>query len=209
MSKKKIFYSYDNGMKNYPLTMGSRGSSGIDLCSQKSYRIERGASKLIETGLHVQIPEGYEIQIRPRSGLALKHGITVLNTPGTVDSDYRGEIGVILVNHSNKAFYITPGDRIAQAVVMKVETLDFEFEEVESLEKSERGDGGFGSTGVKSEAIFEKTELEKPVKEEKVPEKKEKVLEKKEKVSEEVSEEEAPKKKSGRKPKKIEENKEE
>ncbi|NCC80470.1 MAG: dUTP diphosphatase [Clostridia bacterium] len=202
MSKKKIFYSYDNGMKSYPLTMGSRGSSGIDLCSQKSYRIERGASKLIETGLHVQIPEGYEIQIRPRSGLALKHGITVLNTPGTVDSDYRGEIGVILVNHSNKAFYITPGDRIAQAVVMKVETLDFDFEEVESLEKSERGEGGFGSTGVKSEAIFEKTELEEPVKEEKVPEKKEE-------VSEEESTEEAPKKKRGRKPKKIEENKEE
>jgi dUTP pyrophosphatase len=202
MSKKKIFYSYDNGMKSYPLTMGSRGSSGIDLCSQKSYRIERGASKLIETGLHVQIPEGYEIQIRPRSGLALKHGITVLNTPGTVDSDYRGEIGVILVNHSNKAFYITPGDRIAQAVVMKVETLDFDFEEVESLEKSERGEGGFGSTGVKSEAIFEKTELEEPVKEEKKSVKKEE-------VSEEESTEEAPKKKRGRKPKKIEENKEE
>lgn len=202
MSKKKIFYSYDNGMKNFPLRMGSRGSSGIDLCSQKSYRIERGSSKLIETGIHVQIPEGYEIQIRPRSGLALKHGITVLNTPGTVDSDYRGEIGVILVNHSNKAFYITPGDRIAQMVVMKVETLDFDFEEVESLEKSERGEGGFGSTGVKSEAIFEKTELEEPVKEEKKSVKKEE-------VSEGESTEEAPKKKRGRKPKKIEENKEE
>lgn len=149
MSKKKIFYNYEG--KKFPLTMGSKGSSGIDLCSQKSYRIGKGMSKLIETGLRVAIPEGYEIQIRPRSGLALKHGITVLNTPGTVDSDYRGEVGVILINHSTKPFYVTPGDRIAQMVVMKVETADFDFVESETLEESDRGEGGFGSTGVQVE----------------------------------------------------------
>lgn len=170
MAKKKIFYNYEG--KKFPLTMGSEGSSGIDLSSQKSYRIGKGMSKLIQTGLRVAIPRGYEIQIRPRSGLALKHGITVLNTPGTVDSDYRGEIGVILINHSNKPFYVTPGDRIAQMVVMKVDTADFEFVESENLEESARGDGGFGSTGVKVEEKPNQVVEVRKVKEDEKPEKK-------------------------------------
>lgn len=163
--KKKILYKYIEGAKSYPLYKGSKGSSGIDVCSQKSYKLERGESKLISTGLTVSIPEGYEIQVRPRSGLALKHGITVLNTPGTVDADYRGEIGIILINHSFKPFYILPGDRVAQLVVAKVETPEFDFEEVNSLDETDRGAGGFGSTGttVKEEVP---TEVEDIVEEE-------------------------------------------
>lgn len=100
---------------------------------------------LIGTGLFVAIPEGYECQIRPRSGLALKHGITVLNTPGTIDADYRGEICVILMNHSNENYVINPGDKIAQAVFHKYERI--EWEEVDTLDATERGEGGFGHTG--------------------------------------------------------------
>lgn len=102
---------------------------------------------MIPTGLYMEIPAGYEGQVRPRSGLAAKHGITVLNTPGTIDADYRGEIRVILVNLSNEAFVIEPGERIAQMVFARHEKA--EFEEVEVLEESARGAGGFGSTGVK------------------------------------------------------------
>jgi dUTP pyrophosphatase len=102
---------------------------------------------LVQTGLFLEIPVGYEAQVRPRSGLALKKGITVLNTPGTIDADYRGEIGVILVNISNQPFVINDGERIAQLVFAKVE--QSEFLEVEELSSTERGAGGFGSTGVK------------------------------------------------------------
>ena len=103
--------------------------------------------KLIPTGLHIALPEGYEAQVRPRSGLALKKGITVLNTPGTIDPDYRGDVGVILVNLSNEDFVIQPGERIAQMIINKFEQA--ELIEVETLDETERGEGGFGSTGTK------------------------------------------------------------
>ena len=103
--------------------------------------------KLIPTGLHIALPEGYEAQIRPRSGLAIKKGITVINTPGTIDPDYRGDIGVVLVNISNEDFVVQPGDRIAQMVINKFEQAEFEF--VEELDETERGEGGFGHTGTK------------------------------------------------------------
>jgi len=100
---------------------------------------------LVPTGLFVEIPGGYEIQIRPRSGLAIKQGITCLNTPGTIDSDYRGEIKIILINLSSEEQVINPGDRIAQMIIQKVERA--EFEQVEILNETERADGGFGHTG--------------------------------------------------------------
>ena len=100
---------------------------------------------LIPTGIFVELPEGYEMQIRPRSGLAAKHGITVLNTPGTIDADYRGEIKVILVNLSNEPFTIEPGERVAQMIVARYEQI--QWEAVEKLGTTERGAGGFGSTG--------------------------------------------------------------
>ena len=103
--------------------------------------------KLIPTGLHIALPEGYEAQVRPRSGLALKHGLTVLNTPGTIDADYRGEIGVVLVNLSLEDFVINDGERIAQMVIARHEQGDFVV--VEELDETERGEGGYGHTGVK------------------------------------------------------------
>ena len=103
--------------------------------------------KLIGTGLYIALPEGYEAQVRPRSGLALKHGITVLNTPGTIDADYRGEVGVILVNLSNEEFTINPGERIAQMVI--AEHTQAIFMPTDSLDETERGEGGFGHSGVK------------------------------------------------------------
>ena len=103
--------------------------------------------QLVPTGLHIALPEGYEAQIRPRSGLALKHGITVLNTPGTVDADYRGEIMVLLVNFSNEPFIVKDGERIAQMIVAKHEQVSFEL--TETLDETERGAGGYGHTGLK------------------------------------------------------------
>ena len=103
--------------------------------------------RLIPTGLHIALPEGYEAQVRPRSGLALKHGLTVLNTPGTIDADYRGEIGVVLVNLSKEDFVINDGERIAQMVIARHEQADFLV--VEELDQTERGEGGYGHTGVK------------------------------------------------------------
>ena len=103
--------------------------------------------KLVPTGLHIALPEGYEAQIRPRSGLALKHGITVLNTPGTVDADYRGEIMVLLVNFSDEPFVVKDGERIAQMIVAKHEQVSFEL--TETLDETERGAGGYGHTGLK------------------------------------------------------------
>lgn len=103
--------------------------------------------KLIPTGLHIALPKGYEAQVRPRSGLALKKGITVLNSPGTVDADYRGDVGVILINLSNEPFVIEPGERIAQMVISKFEQVEWEL--VDNLDETERGDGGFGHSGVK------------------------------------------------------------
>lgn len=123
-------------------------SAGMDLYANISEPITLKSleRRLISTGLFISLPEGYEAQVRPRSGLALKNGITVLNTPGTIDADYRGEIGVILVNLSAEDFTINDGDRIAQMVIAKHETATWE--KVESLEETERGEGGFGSSGV-------------------------------------------------------------
>ena len=103
--------------------------------------------KLIPTGLHIALPAGFEAQVRPRSGLALKKGITVLNTPGTIDADYRGEIGVVLINLSQEEFVVNDGERIAQMVIARHEKA--EFIEVEVLDETERGEGGYGHTGVK------------------------------------------------------------
>ena len=107
--------------------------------------IPPGGRALIPTGLQIALPIGYEAQVRPRSGLALKYGITVLNTPGTIDADYRGDIGVVLINHGTEPFVVEQGDRIAQLVIAKHERVDWE--EVEELESTERGLGGFGHTG--------------------------------------------------------------
>lgn len=129
-------------------TYSTRQASGADLRAniEKPIVIKPGERILIPTGCKVAIPFGYEIQVRPRSGLALKHGITVLNTPGSIDADYRGEIGVILINHGNESFEVLPGMRIAQAVVAKVVFATFELSE--QLPETERGGGGFGHSGV-------------------------------------------------------------
>ena len=125
------------------------GSSGLDLAAwiDKNIRINPGKSEIIPTGLAVAIPKNYEIQIRPRSGLAAKNQISVLNTPGTIDADYRGEIKVILINLSDKSFIVEKGLRIAQMVLCPI--VKAKLKEVESLEDTKRGSGGFGSTGVK------------------------------------------------------------
>ena len=125
------------------------GSSGVDLSAflDKEVVIKPNSSELIPTGLQVAIPEELEIQIRPRSGLAAKESIGVLNSPGTIDSDYRGELKIILFNHGNEDFIINNGDRIAQMVLVPI--LKMEFEEVDSLPDTVRGQGGFGSTGKK------------------------------------------------------------
>ena len=120
-------------------------SAGLDLYANISTTISKGERALVPTGIRVALPFGYEAQVRPRSGLALKHGITVLNTPGTVDADYRGELSVLLINHGTEDFQVKRGDRIAQLVIAKVEMI--EFQEVDELPDTQRGDGGYGSTG--------------------------------------------------------------
>ena len=127
----------------------TEGSSGMDLAAniEKSIYMNPGITSIIPTGISVSIPTGYDLQIRPRSGLAAKNSITVLNTPGTIDSDFRGEIKVILINLGNKKFKINPNDRIAQMVLCH--TIKAKFKEVEILEETKRGSGGFGSTGIK------------------------------------------------------------
>ena len=124
-------------------------SAGMDIRAdlQKPLTLNPLQRMLIPTGLYIALPEGYECQARPRSGLAVKHGITVLNSPGTIDADYRGELKILLVNLSDTPFVIEPGERIAQLVVAKHEHV--EWSEVEVLDETERGEGGFGSTGVK------------------------------------------------------------
>lgn len=109
-------------------------------------KINPGGRVLIPTGLKIALPKGYEAQIRPRSGLALKHGVTVLNTPGTIDADYRGDIGIILINHGMEPFKVYQGDRIAQLIINKIEQVEFEV--VNELDDTIRGSGGFGSTNV-------------------------------------------------------------
>ena len=128
----------------------SAGAAGMDMYANNNdpILIEPGDRKLIGTGIRLQIPEGYEAHIRPRSGLVLKHGVTVLNTPGTIDSDYRGPIGIILYNAGKERFYVNKGDRIAQIVFTKFERVNFiEVDWAEDLDDSARGALGFGSTG--------------------------------------------------------------
>jgi dUTP pyrophosphatase len=122
-------------------------SAGMDLRANldKSITLEPGQYALVPTGLFLELPEGTEAQVRPRSGLAFKHGITVLNSPGTIDADYRGEVGVLLINHGQVAFEVKDGERIAQLVIARY--LRVCFEEVPDLRASERGAGGFGHTG--------------------------------------------------------------
>ena len=121
------------------------GDAGLDLFSVEEVTIEPGKRQLVATGISIELPKNTEAQVRPRSGLALKYGVTVLNSPGTIDEGYRGEIKVILINHGEEAFKINRGDKIAQMVIMPVLTVGIE--EVEILNDSERGEGGFGSTG--------------------------------------------------------------
>ena len=125
------------------------GSAGLDIRAfiEESITLKPLERKLVKTGLFIEIPVGYEAQVRPRSGFALKNGVTVLNSPGTIDADYRGEVGVILINLSQENVEIHTGDRIAQLVFAKVEQA--EWNEVETLSETERGAGGFGSTGKK------------------------------------------------------------
>jgi len=121
------------------------GAAGMDVVSAEDVTIAPGGRHAVATGLSVAIPHGYEIQVRPRSGLALKHGITVPNTPGTIDSDYRGEVKVILINHGTEPFAILRGDRVAQLVLAPVTRAGWI--EVAELDETVRGEGGFGSTG--------------------------------------------------------------
>ena len=121
------------------------GDAGLDVFSCEDIEIGPGESKMIKTGIAIQVPEGAEAQVRPRSGLALKHKVTVLNTPGTIDEGYRGEVGVILINHGEKAFVVEKGMKIAQMVIKPLLTV--EVEETAELSDTARGQGGFGSTG--------------------------------------------------------------
>ncbi len=125
----------------------TEGSAGVDLKANIDDPITLAPLQrvVVPTGLRIALPKGTEAQVRPRSGLAAKHGITVINTPGTIDADYRGEVGVILINLSDKDFVINPGERVAQMVLARYER--FEWEEVEQLDSTSRGEGGLGSTG--------------------------------------------------------------
>jgi len=138
-----------NNNKDLPLpSYQSGGSSGLDLCAavNKEITLQPGDIKLIPTGLSVSLPEGYEAQIRPRSGLALRYGLGFVNAPGTIDADYRGEIGVIAINWGKKSLTIKRGDRIAQMVIHTVSRAIVE--EVNELDSTDRGDGGFGHSGI-------------------------------------------------------------
>ncbi|MGY8945243.1 MAG: dUTP diphosphatase [Flavobacteriales bacterium] len=130
-------------------TYATAASAGMDLRAaiEESISLAPMERKIIPTGMSIALPEGHEAQVRPRSGLAVKHGITVLNSPGTIDADYRGEIGVILINLSNEVFTVAPEDRIAQLVI--AEYTQIVWEPTQTLEESERGSRGFGSTGKK------------------------------------------------------------
>lgn len=143
--KVKVINRSHHPLPEYATT----ASAGLDLRANldSPVTLQPLERRLIPTGLYIALPQGYEAQIRPRSGLALKHGISLLNTPGTIDADYRGEIGVILVNISNEPFEVRDGERIAQMVIARYEQV--EWEPAESLDATERGAGGFGHTGRK------------------------------------------------------------
>lgn len=146
MHNVKVFHMPGNEDLPLPVKM-STGSSGFDLHAavMDPVEIKPGRWKLIPSGIALSMPAGLEAQVRPRSGLALKHGITVLNTPGTIDADYRGEIGVILLNLGERPFRVQRGDRIAQLVFMQVPAVSLKV--TDSLDETERGSGGFGHTG--------------------------------------------------------------
>lgn len=128
-------------------TYQTPGSAGLDLCAalNEAVRIAPGERRLIPTGLVFEIPAGYEGQVRPRSGLALKHGISIVNSPGTIDSDFRGEVGIVLINHGQEPYLVEPLSRIAQIVIARAEQVVIE--EAETLSETARGAGGYGSTG--------------------------------------------------------------
>ena len=141
----KVINKSENSLPQYATPL----SAGMDVraANEQPIRIDPLQRAIVPTGLFLEIPAGYEVQVRPRSGLAAKKGITVLNAPGTIDADYRGEVCVILVNLSSEPFVVEKGERIAQLVLSRHECI--EWDECRSLSESERGDGGFGSTGVK------------------------------------------------------------
>ena len=141
--EKKLFYYSESG----ELTRAHDTDAGMDIRSAEDYVLKPNERHLFKTGIYGILPKGTDIKVTPRSGLALKAGITVANSPGLIDEDYRGEIGVILINHSNDNFIIKNGDRIAQLVLTKYEKI--EFNESKELSNTDRGEGGFGSTGVK------------------------------------------------------------
>jgi dUTP pyrophosphatase len=143
MQRVKIINKSDLPLPQYQTEL----SAGMDVPAnvESTITLQPGERQLIATGLYLEIPPGYEMQIRPRSGLALKHGITVLNSPGTVDADYRGEIKVLLINHGQEPFQISKGDRIAQMVLAKHEVISWEV--TSNLNPSDRGEGGYGSSG--------------------------------------------------------------
>lgn len=141
--KVKVINESRNDLPKYE----TENSAGMDVRANinEAIILYPGERILVGTGLKLEIPSGYECQVRPRSGLALKHGITVLNSPGTIDADYRGDVGVILINHGSEPFVVNSGDRIAQIVFAKYERA--EWETADALEETKRGEGGFGSTG--------------------------------------------------------------
>jgi len=141
--KVRVINKSDNDLPSYETI----GSAGCDVRSNHDATMNPGDKLLVKTGLYVEIPIGYEIQVRPRSGLAYSKGITVINSPGTIDADYRGEIGVILINHGHEQVYLERGERIGQLVLNKVEQINWE--SVLVLSNTTRGTGGFGSTGKK------------------------------------------------------------
>ena len=144
----KVLFTRKQGCDDLPLpAYQTEGAAGLDLCAavDAPVPLAPGARALVPCGVFIALPEGFEAQVRPRSGLALKHGITLLNSPGTVDSDYRGELQVIVINHGVEPFTVTRGMRIAQVVIARVEHA--ELIEVENLPDSRRGAGGFGHTG--------------------------------------------------------------
>ncbi|MCM8761309.1 MAG: dUTP diphosphatase [Candidatus Omnitrophica bacterium] len=148
MKRAKICLKVKKGCEDLPLPRyTTSGSSGMDLYADVDGEITLlpGETKLVSAGIYLSIPEGYEAEIRPRSGLALKHGISLVNTPGTIDSDYRGLVGLIMINHGKEAFRIRRGDRIAQMVIKEVIRADIEL--VEELDSTLRSAGGFGHTG--------------------------------------------------------------
>ena len=148
MHKIKVYVEQTDSGKTLPLPKYmSTDAAGMDLyaCLEDDVLLEKGKIKLIPTGIKIALPSGYEAQIRPRSGLALKHGISLVNTPGTIDADYRGEIKVIMINFGEEDFLIKHGERIAQMVINKIEQVDLEV--TDTLEETTRGSGGFGHTG--------------------------------------------------------------